>query len=189
MPKQRLTKRADGRFQRYYHGHYFYGKTQAEATAKMEQFKRNEEMGLRQHNTVSVADFAARWLPVAKADVERKHYNDCAHQLDKMCAVIGTLPIKDIKTTDVLSVYVLYVGYSESTIKRARNVFISMFDAAQEEGLIILNPFRNKKAQPHEGTAGTHRSITEDERAMIMNTDHRMQDLSMVMLFSGLRRG
>ena len=74
-------------------------------------------------------------------------------------------------------------------IRLARMTWAAVFDAAVADGIRRTNPVRDKTAQPHRGTSGSHRAITEEERRMILRVDHKMRTMAMVMLYAGLRRG
>ena len=82
------------------------------------------------HESVSVRQYAGKWLPIAKASVSDKCYNDYAKQLDVLCDTIGDMPVQSVKPSDIKTVYARYVGYSQSTIHRAKMLFSAMFDSA-----------------------------------------------------------
>ena len=191
MPRQKLTQRADGRYRCKYKGKEFYGDTPREAQAKREEYKRLLESGIRAENAgMTVRQYAGRWVLTHKASVSDKCYNDYVKQLNAMIEIIGDMRLMDVTPDDIKGVFSThYLEYSASTIKRARMLYISMFDAAIESGYARTNPCRSKHAQPHKGTAGTHRVITEYERKLILTTPHRFRAGVMVMLYAGLRRG
>lgn len=186
--KQHLTRRADGRYRCTYKGVQFMGATEQEALAKREQYIRQAERGLTQR-APTVGDFAQIWLPLYKGGVSVRTYNDYASQLDALVRQIGSKRIPDVTVTDAKRVYAHFAGYSQSTIHRARMLYISLFDTAVEEGHCQRNVFRSKHAQPDKGSSGTHRIITQEERDLILTTEHRMRLAAMVMLYAGLRRG
>lgn len=191
MPRQKLTQRSDGRYRCKYKGKEFYGDTPREAQAKREEYKRMLEAGLKQESSgMTVRRYAGRWVLTHKASVSDKCYNDYVKQLNAMVEAIGDKRLMDVTPDDIKSIFSThYLTYSASTIKRARQLYISMFDAAIESGYARTNPCRSKHAQPHKGTAGTHRVITEYERKLILTTPHRFRAGVMVMLYAGLRRG
>ena len=186
--RQHLKQRADGRYACRYKDKWFMGLTEDEALAAREEYKRQERLA-PPPDRLTVAQYAAQWLPLHKRGVSDKCYNDYAKQLDALIAVIGNKLFADVTTDDAKRIYVHYDGYSQSTIKRARMLYISLFDTAIDNGIATRNPFRSKFAQPDRGTEGTHRIITLEERDLILNTPHRMQLGVLVMLYAGLRRG
>lgn len=191
MPRQKLTQRADGRYRCKYKGKEFYGDTPREAQAKREEYKRLLEAGIKAEEAgITVRQYASRWVLTHKASVSDKCYNDYVKQLNAMVEIIGDKRLMDVTPDDIKGIFSThYLNYSASTIKRARQLYISMFDAAIESGYARVNPCRSKHAQPHKGTAGTHRVITEYERKLIHTTPHRFRTGAMVMLYAGLRRG
>ena len=191
MPRPKLKTRKDGRVPIHREGKYFYGKTEKEAIQKYEQWKKDRDAGLLEEGQgITVRAYAGKWLPLHKSGVIDKTYNDYANQINALIEAIGDIPLRSVTVDDAKSVYSYhYKGYSQSTIKRARMLFIDMFDTAIENGLCLKNPFKSKKAQPDRGEDGTHRAITDEERALILETDHPFRKAIMVMLYAGLRRG
>lgn len=188
--KQHLTRRADGRYRCAYKGRYFYGRTEDEALLAREAYKRAEKRGmLSAVRPVTVGEYAAQWLPLHKRGVSAKCYNDYAVQLEKLLPVIGGKSLADVTVDDAAAVWAQFDGKSASLVRRAKMLYIALFDTAIENDLCRKNPFRAKSAQPPKAPAGTHRALTEDEILLIQHTPHRFQPAAMVMLFAGLRRG
>jgi integrase len=109
--------------------------------------------------------------------------------LTRLYKVVGDRKIKDVRPSDIKEAYNQYLGRSQSTIRRARLIWVSMFDGAVADGLIRTNPARDKTAQPHKGSVGSHRAITQEERQLILETEHPLRPLVCLMLYAGLRRG
>ena len=190
MPRQTLKQRADGRYVCKYRGQSFYGYTQREALEAREEFKRMQEAGIRLESIgETVKSYAYRWLPVHKVGIRNGTYNAYAHYIDVLCDVLGDRLIRDITPTDIKSAYNQFLGASESTIKKVASLYRSMFDSAVADGLCRSNPCKSDRAKPHKGEKGTHRAITEEERRLILTTEHRMRPAAMTMLYAGLRRG
>lgn len=191
LPRPKLKTRKDGRVPIHREGKYFYGKTEKEAIQKYEQWKKDRDAGLlAEGQGITIRTYAAKWLPLHKSGVIDKTYNDYANQINALIEAIGDIPLRSVTVDDAKSVYTShYSGYSQSTIKRARMLFIDMFDTAIENGLCLKNPFKSKKAQPDRGEDGTHRAITDEERELILETNHPFRKAVMVMLYAGLRRG
>ena len=188
--KQRLKRRADGRYACVYHGQFFYGETADEALAKRDEYKRQEATGEYIRETgITVEQYAVEWLPLHKADVSPKCYADYKKQLDAMTDVIGDVKMKNVTVDEAARVWKHYTGYSASTIKRARMLYIALFDSAIENDLCRKNPFRGRFAQPPKALSGTHRALTAEEIALVNSTPHRVQLAALIMLYAGLRRG
>ncbi len=188
MPRQTLKQRPDGRYACKYKGKFFYGATQTEALAAREAYKRLEESGIRA-GPVTVGEYAAKWLPIHKASVSKRTYNDYAKQVETLCSYIGDMPLRDVTPSDIKKVFNHYLGRSESNVSRAQHLFTGIFEGAVDDGYIVRNPCKNESAKPHKGTAGTHRAITDEERELILSTPHRVRLAALVMLYAGLRRG
>ena len=191
MPRQHLKRRKDGRFACRYQGKWFYGLTEGEAFAARDAYKQMLKQGIQRNaDSMDVRHYAASWLPIHKADVSKKHYNDCAHHIDILCDQIGGMLIKDVKPSDIKAVYSAhYLGLSASTIKRAKCLFSAIFETAIEDGYATVNPCRSKHAKPPKGSSGSHRTITDSERALIHECNHSFRAAVYVMLYAGLRRG
>lgn len=190
MPRQSLKRRADGRYACKYKDKWFYGATQQEALAAREAYKRMLESGLKaESGMVSVSSYAQRWLPIHKVDIRTDTYNAYAHYLNVLCEEIGHKILRDVVPSDIKQVYARYVGMSDSTIKKAKTLYNSLFKSAKADGLSLTNPCEDENAQPHKGTKGTHRPITHEERQLILSVEHRMRPAAMAMLYAGIRRG
>lgn len=194
MPRQKkqvLKQRKDGRYACKYHGHWFMGHTSDEALAAREAYKLAELRGelIPPPNVPTVGEYIPQWLSLHKSHVSDKCHDDYAKQLESLLPVMGAKPFDQVTVDDAAAVWQHYLNMSASTIKRARMLFISLFDTAIENEYCTKNPFRSKSAQPHTGPSGTHRSLTADEIQLIRTTPHRMQAAVMVMLYAGLRRG
>ena len=178
----------------YYHaevaGHHIKARTEAELVAKQAAFKRELEQESIIRGNPSVAQYANRWLPVAKAGVSMRSYNECIVHLEHLATCIGGLRVKDVRPSDIKRVYSsCYIGLSDSYIKHARSVFAALFKAAVEDGLIRTNPVLADSARPHRGSTGSHRAITPEERRIIETVaiDHPMHTAAIIMLYAGLR--
>ncbi len=189
MPRQSLKKRADGRYRVKYKDRYFYGTTQAEAIQKRDEYKHAEREGLRA-TCPTVSSYSIDWLPAHKKTVSVRTYNAYAGHLDTLNDMYGDYLLAQITPTMIKSVYSeRYDGKSDSSIKKARTIFIAMFDSAVADGYIRTNPCRDKTARPHKGTEGSHRSLTPDEDALLLSVEHPLRPAVMLMRYAGLRRG
>lgn len=193
MPRQKkqvLKQRKDGRFCCKYHGIQFMGDSSDEALALRDEYKRQEAAGeVAYTNGPTVAEYALKWLPLHKAGVSDKCYNDYAKQLESLFPVMGDKRLPEVTVDDCAAAWRHYQGYSASTVHRAKMLFVALFDAAIENDLCRKNPFRAKFAQPPKAPAGTHRALTDEEMRLVRTVPHRMQLAAMIMMCAGLRRG
>ena len=189
--KQHLKRRKDGRYCCKYHGIQFMGDTEEEALRAREKYKEAEKAGdLRLGTGPTVAEYALKWLPIAKPNVADKTYQESVTLMNKLLQSYGDRFIKDVLPSDIKHVYsTAFKGLSDSYIRGAKQLYIGLFDAAVADGYCKRNPAAEKSAQPHKGTKGGHRAITAQEREWI-NTlcrDHRCFPAVMAMLYEGLR--
>lgn len=193
MPRQKkqvLKQRADGRYCCKYHGIQFMGNSSDEALELRAEYIRQEKAGeLAQMSAPTVGEYVREWLPLHKAGVSDKCYNDYAKQLEALLPVIGDKRLSEVTVDDAARVWLHFRGYSASTVHRAKMLYVALFDTAMENDLCRKNPFKAKHAQPPKAPAGTHRVLTEEEKALILSTPHRMRLPALIMLYAGLRRG
>lgn len=192
MPRPKapqLKQRADGRYRCKYKDKEFYGNTAREALMLRDEYIRQESTGTLLRQRMTVKQYALEWLPIHKAGVSPKCYNDYAVQLEKLFPLIGEKELSAVSVDDVAQVWNTFSGFSASTIKRARMLYISLFDTAIENELCRKNPFKSKFAQPPKGPSGSHRALTDEEVHLIRTVPHRFQLAALIMLYAGLRRG
>lgn len=182
-------KRQDNLYRYWYKGKQFYGKTDAEAKAKRDAYKYECEHGIEKPDPITVFDLADKWLPVAKAGVGKGTYNQYATIMEKMTTVIGDKLMSAVSPADIKKVWAEYVGLSQSYINKAKFLYRSFFQYAIDNRYCITSPLFAESAQPHKGTKGTHRCLTETEINLIETVSHRCQAGAMFMLKAGLRRG
>lgn len=185
----RLKKNENDLFRAWYKGKQFYGKTEAEAKAKRDEYKYECEHGIEQIIPKTVYEFSSDWLPVAKASVKKNTYNQYASIIDILNSVVGDKLVSAVTPMDIKTVWKQYVGKSQSYIDKARFLYGSFFRAAKENGYTRTNPMETDSAKPHHGSSGTHRALTAREISLIENFPHRCQAGAMFMLKAGLRRG
>ena len=158
MPRQTLTKRADGRYACKYEGHFFYGKTANEAFRKRDDYVRMQERGYNMGLIdTSFAEYGETWL-----DTYRTKCNPMQHQqyqsfIDYASEHFGKKMLRSITATDVQRLYNTLAGYSQSHINKFASTIRSIFRAALQDGIVIRSPA--EMAQPPKGEAGSHRAL------------------------------
>lgn len=179
--------RPDGRYVAVYRKKYFYGRTPEEARKKRDDYKERHERGLDPALEL-VADYATDWLPINRHAVSPKTMALYQSFIRILSTDLDGKTFSDVRPSDIKRIYsTRFRRASDSHIRHFRNLITAIFDSAVEDGYAAWNPCRSKKAAPHKGTAGTHRAITDEERALIENTPARLQPLAMTMLYAGLR--
>ena len=186
--KQKLKKRADGRYRCRYKGIEFYSTDPDEALKQREEYKQNEKAGLIRQ--ASVIDYALPWLKRTYPNVAKSTKTGLAIHLQHLIDEIGNKQISAVIPSDIKGVYASqYKNCSNSYLKSAKQLFCALFDAAVADGLCRSNPARDRTAKPHKGSAPKTRPITVQEREWIetLCTDHRLYPAVMTMLYAGLR--
>lgn len=187
--RKHLKQRADGRYAVRFAGKFFMGWTEDEAYEKMDEYALMLAKGEEVRENPTVLEYSTAWLPRTKVGIGKKTYNDYAVQIDKLNQAIGEMLVKEVRPSDIKGAYKCFEGMSESTIRRAKMLWSGVFESAVADGICRANPVKDRTAQPHKGTRGTHRAITEEERGLILRTEHRMRLMALAMLYAGLRRG
>lgn len=186
--KPKLKKRPDGRYACRYHNQWFYDTDPDECLKKREEFKEQERRG--QIAVYFVREYALKWLDRSYPNVAPSTKQGVKTHLLKLINAIGELPVSEVKPSDIKGIYSdAYKGLSNSYVKAAKQIYCALFDSAVADGLILSNPARDKTAKPHTGTKGGHRSITDQERAWILEhcREHRAFPVVMATLYAGLR--
>lgn len=186
--KQKLKKRADGRYRCRYKGIEFYSTDPDDALAQREEYKKQEQAGLVRQ--ASVAGYALPWLKRTYPDVADSTYTGLVIHLQHLLDEIGYKKISDVKPSDIKSVYsAQYKGLSNSYIRSAKQLYCSLFDSALADGLCRYNPARDKTAKPQKGKKPKERILTAQQRTWIetLCTDHRAYPAVMAMLYAGIR--
>ena len=190
MPRQKLTKRADGTYRCRYHGKEFYGKTQTEALKARDAYIELERTGLNPElKDVTFLEYSKKWLSVYRSE--------CCQSLQKQYigfveyAATKLRPLmREITATDMQSLCNSLAPYSSSYVTKFMATMRSIFASAVADGVILRNPteaLRHPKTKKCEG----HRVLEPWERELVVSTyaGHDFGLVAMVMLFAGLRRG
>ena len=190
MPRERkptLKRRKDGRYRCKYHDLQFYGNTPDEALAARDEYKRNESKGFHR---ITVAEYAIPWLERTFPSVADSTYTGLAIHLQHLVDQIGSRQLDGIIPSDIKRIYAeRYRGLSNTYIRSAKQLYCSLFDSAQADGIIAYNPARDKSAKPHRGNKPKERTLSKMERFYIeeLCQDHRAHVAVMLMLYAGLR--
>jgi integrase len=188
--QQKLTQRKDGRYKAVYRGIQFMGRSPDEVMKKRQAYIEAEIRGdLLNRDGITVYSYALEWLPVHKASVSKNTYNAYVNYMNKLVLKIGSLPMKNVTPTDIKAVYNDFLGMSDSSVRKARMLYVDLWDTAIEDGIVKSNPCRSKAARPHKGTVGTHRVLTPEEDRMIISCPAEFRLGALLMRYAGLRRG
>lgn len=192
MPRQTLKKRPDGRYVCKYKDKFFYGKTQGEALAARDAYKRQESIGQAPKNKTTFAEYSILWLYTYKANVKHQTFAQYARYLDRAKQLLPDGAMADITPSDVQRMYNLALqDMGEWTINKFTTVVRSCFEGAFNDQLIPRNPCRAPSVSKPAGAIGSHRAITPWERQLVLQAvgGHKVSLFAMVLLYAGLRRG
>lgn len=191
MPRQKLTKRDDGRFRCKYQGKLFYGTTQAEAMKKRDDWIRQEHLGFN-HSTENTTflDYCQQWVGVYRTDCGSAQQKQYFNMMTYAATNVGKAMIKDITATDLQALCNTMSSYSTSYVSKFMTTLRGVFRTAVSDGAILRNPMDGVK-RPKTKKCEGHRALAPWERELIAATyqGHDFGLMAMTMMFAGLRRG
>lgn len=171
--------------------YYVYGESEKElAVNKAMKLRDLEEQKVIESNML-VKDWAVEWLKIYKAGTcNGKTFKDYEARLNNhILPVIGGMRIKDVKPIHLQQIMQASSQLSQSYINRIHQCILQIFDAAELNNLIVKSPARGL-TKP-KGFKGSHRSVTDFERAVIKKViEYHKHGLWIdLMLSCGLRPG
>lgn len=165
------------------------GKTKKELDEKLAEAKRLYARGFGAGN-LTVFEWSERWLKVCKANAsptQKAHYRV---KLEKdILPFIGTMPIKDVRTSHLQELLNNYAGGKVGTISKIRIAIKQLFEDAEIEGVIERNPAIRLELPAL--VELSRRPLTASERSVVYEVakTHPRGAYVLTMLFCGLRRG
>lgn len=183
----RKTKKLNGK------QYVAYGQTELEAMTKLAEkiaeVKRGEELLA---DSMTVSAWYKQWMETYKQPkgLTEKSLGMYDEKFNKYIRPrIGTMKLRDVKETHLQRIMNEQEGMSYSHCTKVRLVLQQMFKRARQSRIIIHDPAellelpRNKK--------GTHRSITDEERAAILAVAEisRSGLWILTLLYTGMRPG
>lgn len=204
MPRQRLKKRADGRYKCCAGKKVFYGSTEREAKAKRAQYLADLENGLDASSAdVTVDTFANKWLPTYRAESCEKSYKTYANILDGFIAFLPAgAKMRDVKKSNIVSYYNTLVDFSPSHISKHTATIRGLFAAAKDDGIITRDPTSGVESPSGVSGRYQHRPLEDWERDLVHQMltveyqargqtvkGHPFAPAAMAMLYQGLRKG
>lgn len=184
--KQKLKKRADGRYCCRWQGKQFMGRTEDEALQARELYKSAVLSGLKPSD-ITFSQYAERWLKSHKNGISERSRTRYKLHHRNFVKYAGDKPLAQYVPSDISQFFQHYIGKSNSSILQASISIGGVFRSAVADRIILSDP--TQAIRKPKGTHGTHRAITPEERTAIHNTSHRLRPAVMVMLYAGLRKG
>ena len=190
MPRQKLIQRKDGRFESKVGNKSFYGKTQAEALRKRDEYYQELNLGyMPECAEIRFDDYARRWLMAYRSKCNPKMKRQYESMIEY--ASIHLSPyLRNINATDIRFLYNRLDGKSQSYVSKFCTTMRGIFRAALRDGIIIRNPTEDIKT-PETPDSEMHRCLEQWEQQLVVDTykEHDFGLCAMVMMFAGLRRG
>src|SRR5262245_4857613 len=192
-----LSRRKDGRWQSALPGpdgkvSYFYGRSQAEALAKLEEAKRRREGGGPALPPQSFADHLTKWLESKRASLSGASYREYETDIRKhVVPHLGRVPVARLTPGQVQGLYNrLGATLAPATIHRIHNgVVYPSLEQAARWGLIARNVAALVEL-PKLAPAPRRALSREEARAFAAAiAGDRLEALYLLALTTGLRQG
>lgn len=165
--------------------------TPEELAVRVAMKKRDLEEGKKRiSKTMTVKAWAKTWkksyIESSVGDITSGDYQT---RINKICAEIGDMQLKDVKPLHCQGVLNGMMGSSLDYLQKVRRTMWQMFDMAEQNGLVLSNP-ANRLRLP-EAEDGEGRALTEEEKALVLKVAayHKAGPWVLLMLYCGLRPG
>lgn len=198
-----MPKKRDGRYYTIIHTdkegsakyQYVYGASQAEANDKADELKLQYKKGM---NIEAQRDTWEKWADIwleGKRSCNQGQYRN--YEIGKKhFESLNDKKIKDIRSSDIKKIInalakenpFTHRPSAKRTLNFAKSVAVQIFAETIDDRIIEYNPALSVKV-PSEMAQEKRRALTDEEQQWIINTVHRAQRASMIMMYSGLRRG
>lgn len=206
LPKKSNTRRADGRIAvQVYLGRFdgkrkyktVYGKTQKEAEQRASEVKAMLNKGVDLATVDrSFRFWAEKYLQSRKPQLTSANYQKTCSRMDYFVDCFGHLPIERVHLYDAEQAMQELAAHNPVTGKpSAKKTLIGYaavlkrcMDYAVANRVIDYNPLTILSIPEGSGKK-TREALTPEQQQWVVNTPHRAQIGSMIMLYAGLRRG
>lgn len=165
-------------------------KTIAKLDEKVKEFRSNTAFGVEQTN-ITVDDWEKQWFEAYKSGCRentKKFYENLYNK--HIQPVIGSARLNQVREHTCQKILTdMSEEYSVKTVSSVRSILFSLFDKAQANKFIVINPAAKLVAKGR--PKGERRALTEKERNAYLKacTEHPFGDFAAVLYFFGLRRG
>lgn len=192
----RMKKGSDGlyRMSFSYEGKQYSvrSKDPKQLTAKMTAKLKELSSGVKiVDGSVTVSAWGQEWIDTYKSGISRGSEVRLKGLLSKYInPVIGYMKINQVRPVHCQRVLNEMEGLSGDTITKCRNLLFNIFESAVDNSLCIRNPAKNL-SMPRTAPKATHRSITDRERVILLETakTHPAGLWVLLLLYTGLRPG
>ena len=174
----------------------FSGRTKGEVLDKIRDYRNQADMHVHMEKSLTLAEWSETWYADYQSQVAASTYSGYRYTLNLIKVRLGNKAVCDILPMDInrFQDKLAKDGYSLSQIRKCRTMLIQIFDAADENGLVLRNPARKAKLlKDKDGTLSTPRRVkgafTDDEIDLLNSglPDDLLGHSIRLMLDTGLR--
>lgn len=157
---------------------------------KVDEFKQNAAFGV-QPSTLTVNQWYEQWFLAYKSGLREstKNFYQSLYKTH-ISPQIGAMRVSQVKELHCQRILTdMTTTHSIKTVKAVRKMLFSIFDKAQANKMIIVNPAQRLNADGK--PSKERRALTKDERKAYLKTceTHYFGDFAAMLYFFGLRRG
>lgn len=195
MPKQKLKRRADGRYQRKVtlsdgRQKIVYGRTEAELKAAVSALLAEDDAGLQVGDHTLVGEWAKIWLNSYKTSLRAATVRMYRGSYNKhIMPVLGCMELRDVRPVHVRKVMSSISDKSESTQSKVLLTMRQLFETARQNSLLLRNPCDGIKITKHaKSTSKKYLSPDQADTLMQTVTEPRARAFCALCLYAGLRK-
>lgn len=125
----------------------FSGKTRSEVLQKMREYQDMANKQIQINRNLTLAEWADTWYADYKSQVQASTYSSYKYTLSLINTRLGSRKLREILPIHINRMLDSLVqdGYSLSQIRKCRAMLIQIFDAADNNNLVVQNPARKAK--------------------------------------------
>ncbi len=174
----------------------FSAETRAEVLDLIRDYRNNKDANVHIDKKLTLAEWGKTWYEDYESQVQASTYSGYRYTLRLIEERLGKKAVADILPLDINRFQdgLVKDGYSLSQVRKCRTMLIQIFDAADENGMILRNPARKAKIlKDRDGTLSAPRRTKDAFTAEEINLlDEKLNDDLLghsirLMLNTGLR--
>jgi len=168
----------------------FYGKTQKIVKDKVEEFKRQQALGVTIEPDIRFSEWADKWYEGHKTQVSMVTYESYRYTLKILQNELGNRKLKSIKPLDVEHLLKKLREYkSDSMVTKCRGMLYQIMHKAEANDLIVKNPVRFADKLKKTESESKKDSFSREEVALLFEylPKDKMGHTIRLMIGTGLR--
>lgn len=125
----------------------FSGRTRSEVLQKMREYQDMKDKQVQINKNLILAEWADTWCADYKSQVQASTYSGYKYTLSIIKARLGSHKLRELLPIHINRMQdgLIKDGYSLSQIRKCRVMLIQIFDAADNNNLVVQNPARKAK--------------------------------------------